>query len=160
VWRILETEDKKTLSCPLIPFWFRWKSLGSDVKSSVYMDKFEYTVEFCYLKVHGTQWCLYQLFWWDQSMDTIAFFYLQSQEFSKWHIFFKKELADYIWKIHFPLFYYWILPDQTYNNCVTVLWILLKHCNCNDLYIYLKNTAVIKKYFTSIKYIFICSNVN
>jgi hypothetical protein len=54
-----------------------------------------------------------------ESMDTIAFFYLQSQEFSKWHIFFKKELADYIWKIHFPLFYYWILPDQTYNNCVT-----------------------------------------
>ena len=41
-----------------------------------------------------------------------------------------------------------------------VLWILLKHCNCNDFYIYLKNTAVIKKYFTSIKYIFICSNVN
>jgi hypothetical protein len=38
--------------------------------------------------------------------------------------------------------------------------ILLKHCNCNDLYIYLKNTAVIKKYFTSIKYIFICRNVN
>jgi hypothetical protein len=22
-----------------------------------------------------------------------------------------------------------------------VLWILLKHCNCNDFYIYLKNTA-------------------
>ena len=54
-----------------------------------------------------------------ESMDTIVFFYLQSQEFSKWHIFFKKELAGYIWKIHFPLFYYWILPDQTYNNCVT-----------------------------------------
>ena len=35
-----------------------------------------------------------------------------------------------------------------------------KHCNCNDLYIYLKNTTVIKKFYTSIKYIFICSNVN
>ena len=41
-----------------------------------------------------------------------------------------------------------------------ILWILLKHCNCNDLYIYLKNTTVIKKFYTSIKYIFICSNVN
>ena len=29
------------------------------------------------------------------------------------------------------------------------------------IYIFIqKNTAVIKKYFTSIKYIFICSNVN
>ena len=46
------------------------------------------------------------------------------------------------------------------SNKKKVLWILLKHCNCNDLYIYLKNTAMIKKYFTSIKYIFICSNVN
>ena len=26
--------------------------------------------------------------------------------------------------------------------------ISLKHCNCNGLYIYLKNTALIKKYYT------------
>ena len=29
-------------------------------------------------------------------------------------------------------------------------WILSKHCNCNDLYIYLKNTAVIKKYYSKV----------
>ena len=58
------------------------------------------------------------------------------------------------------------MEEDEYNDIVTyiqdqqkILWILLKHCNCNDLYIYLKNTAVIKKYLTSIKHIFICSNV-
>jgi hypothetical protein len=39
---------------------------------------------------------------------------------------------------------------ENYQNIVIVM-----------IYIFiLKNTAVIKKYFTSIKYIFICNNVN
>ena len=58
------------------------------------------------------------------------------------------------------------MEEDEYNDIVTyiqdqkkILWILLKHCNCNDLYIYLKNTAIIKKYFTS-TYLFAAMLIN